>query len=153
MITMYDGVNSFLLPVGTKYAAYVNGRYANYPTVVKRFPNSRVFGIDVLGTAWEQASILDWENGDVQNPAVLRTWAENRENFRPGTSVIYCDRDSMETVEDILAGMNYRLWISTLDGTDLTGTITANGKIIVATQTHGGMDSPYDTSSTLDEWR
>lgn len=151
MIAMYDSVTPFLLPVATKYAGYVNGRYKNVATIQKLHPTARVFGIDVLGTDWENASILDCEAEDATSPAVIRAWVISRENFRPGTAVIYCDRDNLPFVEEVLEGLDYKVWISTLDKTDMTGTITAHGKTIVGTQTEDL--GAYDVSSTLDEWK
>jgi hypothetical protein len=150
----YDAVTVGSLPDGApRYFAYVNGLYANYGAVCDRFPGALVMGIDVLGTAWEQAAIVDWEQGDVQKAPTLRTFVAGRNEFRPHSAAVYCNRSSIDTVEDILNGLWHVLFVSTLDGTDLTGTRTAKGNLIVATQYHGGPDAPYDTSTVLASWR
>ena len=153
IITMYDSVTTALLPAGAaRYAAYVNGKFANHAAVQTRFPHARVFGIDVLGTAWTQASILDWEPGDVQAAATLRDWVTRREAWRTHSATVYCDRDELDDVEKFLAGVWHQLWVSTLDGTDMTGERTSAGNLIVATQLRGGLEAPFDTSTALDSW-
>ena len=150
---MYDAVTvSNLPPGGVKYAGYVNGKYTNHAAIVARVPKARVFGIDVLGTGWQDASIFDWENFDIQSAAVLRTAVSNRNAFRPHTACVYCDRDNLDEVEEILGGLWHVNWISTLDGTDLTGQTTHSGTLIVATQIKGGVHAAFDTSNTLVSW-
>jgi hypothetical protein len=151
---MYDAVTvADLPPGGVKYAAYVNGEFANKPAVVKRFPKARVFGIDVFGNAWTEASIFDWEKFDIQDATTLRRAVVGRNTFRPGTACVYCDRDNLPTVEDILFNIWHVLWISTLDGTDLTGGRTPDGNLIVATQIRGGITAGFDSSNTLVSWQ
>src|ERR1700727_3151709 len=138
---MYDAVTvSNLPPGGVKYAGYVNGKYVNHSAIQARFPKARVFGIDVLGTGWQSASIFDWEKFDIQSAEVLRNAVSNRNAFRPNTACVYCDRDNLDTVEEIL------------DGTDLTGQTVASGSLIVATQIKGGIHAAFDTSNTLVSW-
>jgi len=150
---MYDAVTvSNLPPGGVKYAGYVNGKYVNHSAIQARFPKARVFGIDVLGTGWQSASIFDWEKFDIQSAEVLRNAVSNRNAFRPNTACVYCDRDNLDTVEEILDGLWRVYWISTLDGTDLTGQTVASGSLIVATQIKGGIHAAFDTSNTLVSW-
>jgi hypothetical protein len=152
-VPMYDAVTVGNLPPGaTKYAGYVNGSFANHAAIVKRFPSARVFGIDVLGTAWEEASIFDWEKFDIQSGTVLHRAVVNRNKFRPHTACVYTDRANLDNVETILKNTWHLLWIATLDGTDLTGQHTATGSLIVATQVRGGIHAPFDTSNTLATW-
>jgi hypothetical protein len=148
---MYDSVNVGALPGGAKrYAAYVNGDYANHAAVSKRFPHARVFGIDVTGKGWEQACIFDYEPGCIFSPLTLRYAVYQREQFRPRTAVVYCDRDNLPAVTAACDGLWYLVWISTLDGTVMTGERTAGGHLIAGTQvaTVGG----YDVSDVLDTW-
>jgi hypothetical protein len=151
---MYDAVTvADLPPGGTKYAGYVNGEFANHSAMVARFPKATVFGIDINGTEWEEARIFDWEKFDIQSATVLRRAVSARNSFRPFTATVYCDRDNLETVEQALEGVWHFLWVSTLDGTDLTGHKTSSGTLIVATQIRGGIHSGFDTSNTLVTWR
>jgi hypothetical protein len=138
--------------------AYSNGRFVNLDAVRARFPfpKARVFGIDVLGNNWEEASILDYEIGNIHNPGGLLKWAQNREAFRPQTTVIYCDRTDLRAVEHTLGNSSNGVWhmllIATLDGTDLTGQRTQAGNLIVGTQLRGGTLAAFDTSRVLSEW-
>lgn len=151
---MYDAVTVASLPQGgTKYAGYVNGDFKNHDAMVKRFPKARVFGIDISGVAFEEASIFDWEKFDIQSATVLRRAVQARNQFRPHTACVYSDRDQLDDVERILQGIWHINWISTLDGTDLTGQHTSSGSLIVATQIRGGVHAPFDTSNTLVSWR
>jgi hypothetical protein len=152
--TMYDSVDVSKLPAdATAYAAYVNGDYANHSEVKARFPKARVFGIDVLGTDWQDASILDYEPG---NPCYttdrLIEFACGREDFRPYTTCIYCNRADLPTVEDTLTETWHVIFLATLDGTKMTGTRTPSGNLIVATQYESGTITGYDTSEVLTSW-
>ena len=150
----YDSVTLAHLPEGGgRYFGYVNGKWANYTAVKARFPHALVMGIDVNGTAPGAARIVDYEKGDVQTAGTLRSFVQAREKYRPHSATVYCDRANLDAVEAALAGLWHVLWVSTLDGTDLTGTRTAKGNLIVATQYHGGPDAPYDTSTVLASWR
>jgi len=151
---MYDAVTVANLPAGgTKYAGYVNGSFANHDAMQAAHPTARVFGIDVLGIAWESAAIIDYEPGDVQSGKTLTNFTVNRNKFRPNTAVVYSDRDELDDVETILRGIPHSIWLATLDGTDLTGQHTAAGTLIVATQIKGGIHAKFDVSNTLASWR
>lgn len=151
---MYDAVTvSALPPGGTKYAGYVNGHFANHGAIQARFPKARVFGIDVSGMAWEEASIFDWEKFDIQSGQTLRNAVINRNKFRPHTACVFSDRSNLDNVESILKNVWHIIWLSTLDGTDRTGQHTASGSLIVGTQVKGGIHAAFDTSNTLLSWR
>jgi len=152
---MYDSASNVeSLPVGEAYAGYINDRFAdNKESIVKRFPRARVFGIDVIGDGWDEASIFDYEEGNpIFDPDKLHNAVAHRENFRPHTSVVYCDRANLDSVEAACASLWHMLWISTLDGTILTGQKSASGTLIVATQYKGGVNALFDTSRVLDQW-
>jgi hypothetical protein len=155
IVTMYDATDVAALPAGAaRYAAYVNGRYANYDQVRARFPQARTYGIDVLGTAPLLARIVDYEPEDVQDADTLRRFVTEREAYRAHTATVYVDRaELVPDVEDKLEGLWHVIWLATLDGTDLTGQRTAAGTLIVGTQLRGGGAAAYDTSTTLASWR
>lgn len=71
--------------------------------------------IDVLGTEPDQAAIIDWEHGDVQDPERLKWWVAQRNGFR-GDAVVYTNKDSMPTVLNALHGTGeyYQLWVADL---------------------------------------
>lgn len=153
-LTMYDSANAASLPAGADvYAAYVNGEFANYSKVRLRFPRARIFGIDVIGDSSRAASIIDWEEGNqCFTPAALKNFVIEREKFMPHTACVYCDRANLPLAEETLKGLWHVLWITTLDGTRMTGQRTSSGNLIVATQYAGGLTAPYDTSEVLSDW-
>jgi hypothetical protein len=153
LVNMYDSTEVANLPAhGSKYAGYVNGDFKNHDAIQERFPLARVFGIDVFGSDWLKAAIVDFEKFDVQDKATLRKFIVNRNKFRKDTAVVYTDRDNLNTVEEFTAGLENSYWIATLDGTNMTGLRTASGKLIVATQIAGGVNAPFDVSTTLISW-
>jgi hypothetical protein len=152
---MYDAVSNLYLPSGAgAYAGYVNGDYADCPAIRKKFPHTRVFGIDVKGTDWENASIFDYEPGCIYSPLTLRYAVYKREQFRPRTSVVYCDRDDLPAITAACTGLWYLVWIATLDGTVMTGERTNGGHLIVGTQiatvNRAGME--FDVSDIEPSW-
>lgn len=155
-IFMLDSVNSVALPPAPAYAAYVNGHYANYTTVVNKHPYCRVLGIDVLGTSPHSASILDFEPGDVQSIPNMVQWCRDRNAFRPGTATVYCDRSELPDVDAGLSGQIAQVWLATLDGSGvaLVGTLTHHGHLIVGVQarTEGSGSGAYDVSYVLASW-
>lgn len=150
----YDSTNAAALPPGARYAAYVNGEFANIAAVKARFPKARTVGIDVLGTAWLEARVLDYEPGDVQTADTLRRFVTEREGYKPHTATIYVNRSELvPDVEDQLAGLWHVLWMATLDGTKMTGQRTEAGNLIIGTQFAGGLHAAFDTSEVLASWR
>lgn len=158
-VTMYDATDAAALPAHTvKAAGYVNGQWPSYAAIVQRFPKAAVRAIDVFGTAWTQASILDYEEGNVEtykNPDMVRAFVSGRNEFRPETACIYCNVDDLPDIEDYLAGLWHVNWVANWGdngtvGESLTGTRTIAGNLIVATQLQntGG----YDMSDSLGSW-
>jgi hypothetical protein len=155
-VPMYDGTDAAMLPAGTvKAAGYVNGQWPSRGAIQARFPQARVAGIDVHGDSWMTASVIDWEHGDVQDAATLRAFITNRNSFEPETACIYVEHASVDEVEDYAAGLWHVLWVANWGpdgslGQSLTGTRTAAGNLIVATQLQ---NTPgYDMSDTLASW-
>lgn len=151
----YDSTNAAALPPGARYAAYVNGEFANIAAVKARFPKARTVGIDVLGDAWLDARMIDWEPGNVggQDPDRLRKFVTEREAYREHTATVYTDRSDLPGVEEILKGVWHVLLVATLDGTKLTGQRTEAGNLIIGTQFAGGLHAAFDTSEVLASWR
>lgn len=113
MLTMYDDVNLSLVPSGAQaVAGYVNGRWANYPEVVRRWPNAKHLSIAVTANA--DADCLDVEPGDAAN-ADAAAWLRRqmgRGIYRP---VVYTSASNAALLIRNLsqAGIprwQYRLW-------------------------------------------
>lgn len=95
---------------------YFNGRISAWTP--EEIAESRRRGqlialVDVLGNAFKDASILDWERGDVQSPAVLHAWVQARNQYR-GDATVYCARSSVPTVVAALRGEKCNLWVCSL---------------------------------------
>jgi len=145
-------------------AFYINGRYGvSDATVEALFPADkyRLVPIDVTGANANKARVLDVEKGDA-SPATAAEWIQSFKLVNPsyksgGRPVIYCDRDTIASVNVQAANAgqklarDYYLWVSTLDGTEYTGT----GVIACQTKTITGSDGKqlYDTSVVYSaEW-
>lgn len=160
-IVMYDSVTPGSLPQSTvKAAGFVNGDFPSHAGIAARFPHCRVFGIDVLGTWWEQACILDYEEGNPtwQKPEMVRNFVTKRNEFEAETAVVYCSHANLPTVEDYLKGLWHCLWVGNwgengTEGEDLTGTRTPAGNLIVGTQVQNNKKANWDKSLTLASWR
>ena len=151
--TMYDSINIYQIPLdATRIAAYVNGKYPNMLQAVARFPRAYRFGISVNGLDWQHARIVDFEPGNVQTRDVLRNFVIRRNIYRPKTAVLYCYRAQLDEAEEYLHGLWHVIWLSTLDGTDLTGTRTKQGNLIVGTQVRESEKPLYDVSQVLKSW-
>lgn len=153
---MYDGIAAASLPTATtKAAGYVNGKWPSQAAIQRRFPNARVRGVDVNGSAWTTASVLDWERGDVQDASVLRKWIAERNAFQPQTACIYVAESNLDLVEEHATGLWHVLWVANWGmnggaGRSLTGSRSKAGNLIVATQLQ---NTPgYDMSDTLESW-
>jgi len=150
---MVDSVNAAALPDSTtKAAGYVNGAEPSLAAIVKRFPRAKAHGIDVLGTGWRDASILDYEEGNpaYKNPQLVRDFITERNTFAPDTACIYCPETDLDEVEDYAEGLWHVNWVAHWGGRSLTGARTWRGNLIVATQlVHL---AGYDVSDSLESW-
>ena len=113
-------------------AGYVNGSFTASEQDFARFHAIPHVHIDVLGTAADEAGVLDFEQGNPPTPNTCVEWAKKRNELHPGyPAVIYCDRSHLTPLFNAMnaAGLqikkDFRLWIATLDGTktvhDMTG--------------------------------
>jgi hypothetical protein len=97
---------------------YCNGRFRWADTDYERFTRAgkQTARIDVNGTAWEAAAIVDCEQGDI-GPAQAPDWIRKRHAFRQD-AVVYCDRS---TLPGLLAATSritepWRLWLADWTG-------------------------------------
>lgn len=92
---------------------YVNGRVSAWtPQQIadSRARDQLIALVDVLGNAPHDASILDFERGDVQSPAVLHAWVQARNQYR-GDATVYCAAANVQTVLNALRGEKCNLWV------------------------------------------
>jgi hypothetical protein len=156
---MRDSTNPADIPLqGLQLVAgYVNGRFMWNSMEWGRFPAevARVH-IDVDGTAYKTAGVLDVETGDA-TPQEAAVWVMARKRLGAGATgcTIYCNRSTINPVHASMAaaglaiGRDYTLWVATLDGTEILPTMTG----VVAVQARGEAQTGghYDESIVYDD--
>jgi hypothetical protein len=147
----YDAANFANIPADAQYAfVYGDGRYAvTESAIAARFPHGlRGRWISVMGTA--DVDIDDCENGAItvaQLPGRITAWNSSH----PGgpVKVVYCDRSTLPQVQERCAGLEYRVWLATLDGSQPAYYCGAS---IVAVQ-YQTVNGAYDVSAIFDaDW-
>ena len=141
----YDSTRPWLIPAAAAEAVlmYADGEFEWKPQDKARFPHARYRSISVLNNP-KIAAVLDVEKGDAtpaDAPGFIRA--------RPGDAAIYCNRATLPAVQAACHGLDYRVWLATLDGTRPTA-ITGGGTL-AAVQYFGGLHTPYDLSVVYDE--
>jgi hypothetical protein len=120
--TAYDSTNPGLIPRIESHFAFVyfNGAYAATTRDINELTAAgmQVARIDVLGNAWDNASILDVEPHDA-TPNDARYWVVQRERTYHD-AVLYC---SLNTLPALTAATHdlaqpIRLWVAQWDGND-----------------------------------
>ncbi len=121
-----DSVNLASNPAGVDIAFfYTNGNegVTTQADAQARHPGKVVLGIDVLGTN-PAAAVRDWETGD--KGGSLEQWVIDH-NKASGVkdACVYCNRSTIAEVRQLtgsqVLGVDYFLWVSSLDGTLVTG--------------------------------
>jgi hypothetical protein len=145
----YDSAHPEHIPAAAAaILPYADGRYRWPLEQVARFPDARRRYITVAGNA-AIASVADVEAGDLapgEAPAFIRA---RRILFPRTRPTIYCNRSTLPLVQEACAGLDYNVWLATLDG-DKPTAITGGGRL-VAVQFEGGPDAGYDVSVVYDE--
>jgi hypothetical protein len=148
-IDFYDSTEPALIPADAGYAAlYYDGDYgAAGREGASRFPHVR--WITVIGD-YENCGIADYEPGNPVyiNDGALRAWVEGR-NRMDARARVYCDRDVLPQARDLLTGLDYLVWVSTLDGNQLEPDWTEG---LWAVQYNGGENADYDESVLYMPW-
>lgn len=143
------------------FAGYANGAQSQWPANGwGRFPSGSTVRIDVAGTD-TSCDVLDVEKGDA-TVATAAKWSSDKRKAQPGAFVpiIFCDRETLTPLFNALnaAGLqvvrDFKLWISTLDGTktvaDMTGVVAVQYKAATASSGAGH----YDESIVYDDaWK
>ncbi len=143
----YDSVQPELIPAGSHACLYFDGLYAASAQQAERF--AAVRWITVVGD-YENCGIADFEQGNevYSQPGALRAWVEGRKDMRVRARV-YCDRADLPTVRSELEGLDYLVWLATLDGDKLSAGYTPG---LWGVQFAGGPTAEYDTSVLYGIW-
>jgi hypothetical protein len=143
----YDAVEPASIPMHTAACLYYDGRYAAMPTEAGLF--SQVRWITVLGD-YQHCGIADYERGNPVFGAAgaLEAWVSGRAAMGKRARV-YCNRVTLPDVRARLAGLDWLLWIATLDGDQLARDWAPN---LWAVQYAGGPTAAFDTSILYGEW-
>jgi hypothetical protein len=143
----YDSTQPELIPAGSHACLYYDGDYAATAEQAKRFAATR--WITVLGD-YANCGIADYEAGNevYAQPGALRAWVEGRHKMNVRARV-YCDRANLAAVRSHLEGLEYLVWISTLDGDKLSASYTPG---LWGVQYAGGVTASYDTSVLYGVW-
>jgi len=117
-----DSVTLTDIPLTCSIAAtYGDGDFReNYQQFENRFPSPR-YGralIDLDGTTPQFCTVRDWEN--TTEKGSLRNWvADHNKAYGRKSAVVYCDKSTIPDVRvqtgDQILGVDYWLWIATLD--------------------------------------
>jgi hypothetical protein len=143
----YDSTQPALMPAGSHACLYYDGNYAATPAQAKRF--AAVRWITVLGD-YRNCGIADFEAGNevFSKPGALRNFVQGRKNM--GTRArVYTDLSNLPKVRSELEGLNYLVWLATLDGRKLSAHYTSG---LWGVQYAGGVDANYDTSVLYGTW-
>ena len=148
-ITFYDAARYENIPDHAYACVYADGIYACPPAQTVRFRATR--WITVLGgaDAAKYAGILDYELGNEAFAGdELREWVAARAAMKCRARV-YCDRANLPAVRSKLEGLQYLVWIATLDGDRLSADWTPG---LWGVQYAGGQTAEFDTSVLYGTW-
>jgi hypothetical protein len=143
----YDSTQPELMPEGSHACLYYDGDYAATAAQAKRFAAAR--WITVLGD-YRNCGIADFEAGNevFSKSGALRAFVQGRINM--GTRArVYTDLSNLPKVRSECEGLNYLVWLATLDGNKLNKNYTPG---LWGVQYAGGVDADYDTSVLYGTW-
>ena len=143
----YDSTRPEKIPARAHACLYYDGDYKATAEQAERFTATR--WITVLGD-FEHCGIADFEAGNAvfSKPGALRAFVEGRKSMNVRARV-YCSRSNLATVRAELEGLQYLVWIGTLDGSKLSAGYTGG---LWAVQYAGGVSADYDTSVLYGVW-
>ena len=127
---------------------YADGDYkVTTQQIAERFPRGlRGRWISVLAEA--DVDIDDCETGAIrvqQLPARITAWDKTHPDGP--VKVVYCNRSTLPAVQAACSGLQYRVWLATLDGS--TAGEFYSGASLVACQ-YATVDNAYDVSAIYD---
>lgn len=146
----YDSTRPELIPAGAHACLYFDGDYSavdSREVSDHKFPAVR--WITVLGD-FTHCGIADFEAGNevFSKPGALRQFVQGRTGAGHRARV-YCDRANLPEVRALLGGLDYLVWVATLDGDRLSPGFTPG---LWAVQYLGGPRAGYDTSVLYGTW-
>lgn len=141
---MGDSITYTDIPTSVAIAAtYGTGTYAVSPAAVEsRFPHDK-YGwnrIDTTGQDPHGCDTRDWETGDKSGS--LEQWVIDHNTPGRQKAVVYCNRSTIPEVRTLTGsqrlGVDYWLWVATLDGTlyEQPGTVACQFKGAAMTGGH-----------------
>lgn len=140
----YDSARPHLIPdFAGAVLMYADGDFRWPSAQVARFRHARHRYITVVGNA-RVANICDVEKLDVPPEHSARFVEARRALFPADLPVIYCNRSTLPKVQSECRGMDFGIWLATLDGSR-PRTITGPGELL-AVQFQGGIDADFDMS-------
>jgi hypothetical protein len=145
--TFYDSTQPAKIPAGSHACLYYDGDYAATAEQAKRF--AAVRWITVTGD-YKNCGIADYEAGNsvYSKPGALRAFVQGRISM--GTRArVYTDLANLAKVRAELEGLEYLVWLGTLDGNKLSASYTPG---LWGVQYAGGVKAAYDTSVLYGEW-
>lgn len=143
---MYDSITVSNIPATAKMVAgYVNGHWANYGAMKKRFSNARVVSISVNSTT--KAQVLDVEPGDATAETAVY-WCTHTMADTPNDELtIYCNASTWPSVKAAFKAAGVTLpqwWEAHYDGVAKIST--------GAVAKQYANNAKYDTSIVADYW-
>jgi hypothetical protein len=143
----YDSTQPELMPEGSHACLYYDGDYAATAEQAKRF--AAVRWITILGD-YANCGIADFEQGNpvFSQSGALRSFVQGRNNMGKRARV-YSDLSNLPTVRSELDGLDYLVWLATLDGNKLSANYTHG---LWGVQYAGGPTADYDTSILYGVW-
>jgi hypothetical protein len=147
VMEFYDSTDPGKIPAHSRACLYYDGVYAATTIQAARFEAVR--WITVYGN-YSDCGIADYEehNPVYDLPGALRGFVEGR--LASGHRArVYCNRANLPKVRAQLEGLDYLVWLATLDGDKLSPGATPG---LWAVQYAGGVDADYDTSILYGTW-
>ena len=143
----YDSTQPAEIPAGSHACLYYDGDYAATAAQAKRFVATR--WITVLGD-YRNCGIADFEQGNevYSKSGALRAFVQGRKNMNVRARV-YCNQSNLPKVRSELEGLEYLVWLATLDGNKLSANYTSG---LWGVQYAGGLTAAYDTSVLYGVW-
>jgi hypothetical protein len=143
----YDSTRPAEIPAGAHACLYYDGDYAATASQATRFAATR--WITVLGN-YRNCGIADFEAGNevYSKAGALRAFVEGRKGMNVRARV-YCSLSNLPKVRSELEGLEYLVWLATLDGNKLSANYTSG---LWGVQYAGGVTAAYDSSVLYGVW-